>query len=156
MPVCAETGDRSGYDRSAWGGRYRSQEDELVAALPQAGGMVQTPYTCSLFPVLADGTAATDIEHIVSLAEAFDSGLAERDYRRFARDPSNLTIAAPAVNRQQKGDRDAGDWTPHRNQHWFALRVIAVKRKYRLSVDPAERDALVGLLAMESDRCVLS
>ena len=156
LPVCEESVYRVGYDRSAWGGRYRSHEDDLVAALPQAGGMVETPYTCALFPVLDDGTAATDIEHIVSLAEAYDSGLDERLFRVFAGDRSNLTIAAPDVNRWQKGDRDAGDWTPPRNQHWFALRVIAVKRKYRLSVDPAERDALAGLLDQESDRCVLN
>ena len=45
---------------------------------------------------------ATDIEHIVALAEAYDSGLAESQFRTFAGDIDNLTIADPTVNRSQK------------------------------------------------------
>ena len=155
LPVCEETVNRVGYDRSEFGGLYRAKERYLVAALPQADGMVETPYTCARFPVLDDGTAATDIEHIVSLAEAYDSGLDERLFRVFAGDSDNLTIAAPDVNRWQKGARDAGEWIPPRNQHWFALNVIAVKRKYHLSIDHAERDALAGLLAGKSELCMV-
>ncbi len=36
---------------------------------------------------------------------------------------------------------------PERHGRWFAERVIAVKLEYRLSIDPAERDALEALLA---------
>ena len=146
LRVCEETGDQSGYDRKDFGSSYRSKEDDIIDGLPQVGGRVHTPYTCTPFDVEPNGTAATDIEHIVSLAEAYDSGLAQRSYRAFAGDLDNLTIAAPAVNRNQKSDRDAGEWTPARNRAWFAIRVIVVKRKYRLSVDPAERDALAGIL----------
>ena len=51
------------------------------------------------------------------------------------------------MNRTEKGDRDAGGWTPARHGAWFAAQVIAVKLEYGLSVDPAERDALERLLA---------
>ena len=93
------------------------------------------------------GLRATDIEHIVALAEAHDSGIADDRRRDIAADLDNLTIADPQVNRTEKSDRDAGEWTPARHGAWFAERVIAVKLEYELSVDPRERDALEALLA---------
>ena len=92
---------------------------------------------------------ATDIEHIVAAAEAHDSGLcrADRDTRRrFARDLDNLTLAHPQVNRWQKSDKDAGEWLPRVNQTWYATTIVLVKRKYGLSIDAQERDALAGIL----------
>ena len=91
-------------------------------------------------------TAATDIEHIVALAEAHDSRIADDRRRDIAADLDNLTIADPSVNRA-KSARDAAQWMPERHRRWFAERVIAVKLEYGLSVDPAERDALEALLA---------
>ena len=113
----------------------------------KAGGQIYTPYSCLAFDVTADGTAATDIEHIVALAEAHDSRIADDRRRDIASDLDNLTIADPTVNRSQKSDRDAAEWMPARHGGWFAERVILVKAKYGLSVDPAERDALEELLA---------
>ena len=155
LRVCEEPGDRSGYDRDDFGSAYSSKEDEIVASLPQIDGQVYTPYTCTLFDIEPDGTAATDIEHIIALAEAYDSGLPEAEYRTFAGDLDNLTIAAPSVNRNEKSDRDAGDWMPEMNQGWFASTVVAVKQKYQLSVNPAERDALAAMLGADSTRTVM-
>ena len=103
LPVCEE-GARVGYDRDAFGSAYSSLEDEIIDELPKSGEQVYTPYTCTLFDIRPDGTAATDIEHIVALAEAYDSGLAESQFRNFAGDIDNLTIADPTVNRRQKSD----------------------------------------------------
>lgn len=153
LPVCEE-GARTGYDRDSFGSAYSSLEDEIIESLPKSGTQVYTPYTCRLFDVRADGTAATDIEHIVALAEAYDSGLAEPQFRTFAGDIDNLTIADPTVNRDQKSDRDAGEWGPPRNRGWFAARVVAVKQKYALSLDPAERDALQTMLDSDLSRHV--
>ena len=89
------------------------------------------------------------------MAEAYDSGLPEAEYRTFAGDLDNLTIAAPSVNRNEKSDRDAGDWMPEINQGWFAATVVAVKQKYQLSVNPDERDALDAMLAADSSRTVM-
>ena len=155
LKVCEETGDRSGYDRDDFGSAYSSKEDEIVASLPQIDGQVYTPYTCMLFDIEPDGTASTDIEHIVALAEAYDSGLPEAEHRTFAGDLDNLTIAAPSVNRNEKSDRDAGDWMPEMNQGWFASTVVAVKHKYQLSVNPAERDALAAMLGADASRTVM-
>ena len=91
-----------------------------------------------------------DIEHMVATSEAHDSGLCAADAatkRRFAGDLLNLTLAVPAVNRRQKSWKDAGGWMPRMNQCWFAGRVVAVKRKYGLSVDTREARALEGVLS---------
>ena len=151
--VCEE-GVRVGYDRDAFGTSYSLLEDEIIISLPKSGGQVYTPYTCTLFDIEPDGTAATDIEHTVALAEAYDSGLAESQFRLFAGDIDNLTIAVPGVNRSQKADRDAGEWTPPRNRGWFAARVVAAKQKYGLSVNPAERDSLQAMLGSDAGRSV--
>ena len=149
LRVCEEQ-PRDGYDRAAFGSAYSSLEDDIIDMLPSAmksGGQVYTPYSCLAFDIKADGTADTDIEHIVALAEAHDSRIPDDRRRDIASDLDNLTIADPTVNQSQKSDRDAADWTPDRHGRWFAERVIAVKLEYGLSVDPAERDALEGLLA---------
>ena len=149
LQVCDEQ-PREGYDRDAFGSAYSSLEDDIIDMLPptmKAEGQVYTPYSCLAFDIRADGTAATDIEHIVALAEAHDSGIADDRRRDIAADLDNLTIADPQVNRTQKSDRDAGEWTPARHGAWFAERVVAVKLEYGLSVDARERDALEALLA---------
>ena len=152
LQVCEEQ-PRDGYDRDAFGSGYSSLEDDIIAALPatmKAGGQVytpDTPYSCLAFDITADGTAATDIEHIVALAEAHDSRIADHRRRDIASDLDNLTIADPTVNRSQKSDRDAAGWMRARHGRWFAERVIAVKLEYRLSVDSAERAALEALLS---------
>ena len=153
LPVCEE-GARVSYDRDVFGSAYSSLEDEIIDALPKSDGQVYTPYTCTLFDIQPDGTAATDIEHIVALAEAYDSGLAESQFRTFAGDIDNLTIADPTVNRSQKSDLDAGEWEPPENRGWFAARIVAVKQKYGLSVNPDERDALQAMLNSAPSRTV--
>ena len=149
LQVCEEQ-PRDGYDRDAFGSAYSSLEDDIIDMLPptmKAAGQVYTPYSCLAFEIRADGTAATDIEHVVALAEAHDSRIADDRRRDIASDLDNLTIADPTVNRSQKSDRDAAEWMPARHGAWFAAQVVAVKLEYGLSVDPAERDALETLLA---------
>ena len=83
LQVCDEQ-PRDGYDRDAFGTGYSSLEDDIIAALPstmKANGQVYTPYSCLAFDITANGTAATDIEHIVALAETHDSGIADNRRR---------------------------------------------------------------------------
>ena len=89
LPVCEEA-ERTGYDRDVFGTAYTSLEDEIINGLPKSGEQVYTPYSCKLFDIRADGTAATDIDHIVALAEAYDSGLPDSQFRTFAGDLANL------------------------------------------------------------------
>ena len=133
------------YDRSDY--RYsQSVEAEIVATM---GGRIYGPYTGRHFRT----TRATDIEHIVAVSEAHDSGLCAASpslRRRFASDLLNLTLAAPEVNRCGGAGKcafDAADWLPSMNRCWFAARVVAVKRKYGPSVDRREAAALERLLS---------
>ena len=92
----------------------------------------------------------TDIKHMVATSEAHDSGLCAADTgtkRRFVSDLLNLTLAAPVVNRYRKSGKDAGEWMPRMNRCWFAGRVVAVRRKYVLTVDAREAHALEGALS---------
>ena len=90
------------------------------------------------------------IEHMVAASEAHDSGLCARDRAtraRFASDLRNLTLAAPHVNRNQKGGKDAAEWLPERNRCWFAARVVEVRRAYELTIDRREAAALERVLS---------
>lgn len=128
------------YDRSDY--RYpRTVEETVVRELGDLFG----PYTCARF----GSTGDTEIEHMVALSEAHDSGLcaADRDTRRrFARELRNLTVAAPSVNRS-KGARDASEWLPNSNRCWFAGRVVDVRLAYGLTIDRGEADALEAVLS---------
>lgn len=119
----------------------QSVESQIVR---QMGGRIYSPYTGQCF----SSTGETDIEHIVARSEAHDSGLcaASRATRQaFARDILNLTLASPSVN-SQKGAKDAAEWLPTMNQCWFVSQVVAVKRKYGLSMDPAEAQRVQSVL----------
>ena len=124
----------------------RSVEAAVIASM---GGHVYGPYTGRYY---ASGSQ-TDVEHIVAVSEAHDSGLCAAEpatRRRFSGDLLNLTLAAPEVNRCGKGGKcgyDAGEWLPPRNGCWFAGRVVAVKLKYGLTVDEREAAALEQVLS---------
>jgi hypothetical protein len=75
--------------------------------------------------------------------------MSEQIKRQFAKDPLNLTLAAPEVNRCASGGKcgfDAGEWMPERNRCWFAGRVLQVRTKYKLTVDMTEARALEGVI----------
>ena len=81
----------------------QSVESEIIASI----GTIYGPYTGQCF-----GTAReTDIEHIVPLSEAHDSGLCSASGARkalFARDVLNLTLASPQsepVRERREGRR---------------------------------------------------
>ena len=129
------------YDRRDY--RYPpSVEQEIVAAI----GQIYGPYTGTCFA----STAETDIEHIVAVSEAHDSGLCAASASvkaAFASDVLNLTLASPTVNRHQKRAKDVADWLPTQNACWFAARTLEVRRKYGLSIDRAEADAVEVVLS---------
>ena len=109
------------------------------------GGHIYGPYTGRYFQYLEE----TEVEHIVAISEAHDSGLcaaAAETRKRFAKDLDNLTLADPEVN-QKKLDKDATEWLPDLNQCWFAERVVAVKRKYDLTMDKCEQKTLKRILS---------
>ena len=130
------------YERSD----YTYAPAPLEALLVRELGGVYAPYSGSCLKDRRE----TDVEHIVALSEAHDSGLcgrSELDKVQFANDTLNLTLATPAVNREQKRHFDAAEWLPEKNRCWFAARVLAVRLKHRLTIDRAEAQALEGVLS---------
>ena len=114
----------------------QSVEPQIIASM---GGVIYSPYTGQHFQSRGD----TDIEHIVARSEAHDSGMCGRDAqtrRSFAGDLLNLTLADPSLNRHQKSGKDLAEWLPELNQCWFVKQVVAVKRKYNLSMDTREAE----------------
>jgi len=143
-----EESRRAGYIRPTW-----NVADTEIWRKDGSPGCTAYTATAITYVGVGDGL---DREHIVALAEAWDSrpkGFVASDLRAIAEDHANLTLAVASVNRS-KSDKDAADWKPNpvRNGRWFAERVVEVKRKYDLSVDPAERDRLDDLLQTGSDK----
>ena len=130
---------RTGYERPTTN-RYQRHERTVYLEL----GMDRTPYTCT---AIGGDLTGVDVEHIVALAEAHDSGLASAQMLAFSGDPLNLTVAMPRENRIAKSAKDASDYLPPRNRCWFAGRVLDVKSRWGLTVDAAEARALIGALA---------
>ncbi len=135
----------SHYDR----GDYRYPQSVELAIIADQAGKVYGPYTGRTFA----SRRQTDIEHIIAVSEAHDSGLCAASparKREFARDLLNLTLATPEVNRCSKAGkcaRDAAEWLPALNRCWFAARIVAVRQKYDLTIDAREADALEAILS---------
>jgi len=124
--------DRSDYDYPA------SIEYQIVI---RQGG-IYSPYSMRCF----SDVGATDIEHIVANSEAHDSGMGLRtraERQQFASDLNNLTLAAPRLNRYEKRDKDPANWLPVNNRCWYVGKYLEIKRKYGLSMDQAEADAVL-------------
>lgn len=109
-----------------------------------------------------DGEVTSDprdlhIDHIVAVAEAWDSGADGWDSAtrgEFYDWRANL-IAVTAASNLRKSDRDAAEWFPSRPEAvcLFAHRTIVTKAHWDLSVDSAEHGALVNMLDIcEVDR----
>ena len=95
-----------------------------------------------------------DIDHVVALKEAWESGAqawsaAKRE--RYANDLGHrwsLDAVTDNVN-ASKSDRDPASWLPPvASTHCsYAVHWVTVKYRWRLSVDAAERDRLLGVLS---------
>lgn len=143
LRVAAE--DRTGYDRDLFGDYDR---DALLDA-----NLADHP-TCDGYYSAADDRCYTnasevDVDHIVALAEAWDSGASAWDASQlndYASDTSNLWLMTDNLN-QSKGDDDIAEWTP---PHGSAVcgylgAYVTVKLSYDLTVDETELTALEEL-----------
>jgi hypothetical protein len=95
-----------------------------------------------------------DVDHMVPLAEAWRSG-AGRSWdastrERYANDLAfrPTLIAVSAASNRSKGDKDPSEWAPPLASYGcrYAVNWIAVKYRWHLAVDPAERAALATQL----------
>jgi hypothetical protein len=147
LPVAAEV--RTGYQRSLFplwidsdGDGCNTRFEVLIAEATTrpsvgsgctlSGGRWLSYYDNAVWTDPAD----LDIDHLVPLAEAWDSG---------ARD---LVAVTDNVN-QAKGDRDPAEWMPSYApvRCRYLAEWVVVKLRWRLTVDSAERSALSSLAA---------
>ena len=103
------------------------------------------------FPSYAGPTSdAVQIDHVVSLSDAWYEGAREWDEQRrrdFANEPRNLLAVGGKAN-FDKAFRDAAAWLPPADAFHceFVARQVEVKAAYRLSVSANEKRAMEEVL----------
>jgi hypothetical protein len=155
LPVARET--RAGYERAKFrhwvdaDGDCRDTRDEVLAAestVSVRGCDVQRGRWVSYYDGATTRDASRfDVDHLVPLAEAWDSGARRWNAatrQRFAndlRDPRSLVAVTASANRS-KSDRDPGEWMPALGRCTYVRQWVAVKLRWRLTVDRTEQRAL--------------
>jgi hypothetical protein len=93
-----------------------------------------------------------DIDHLVPLAEAWDSGArtwttaVRQAYANDLGDSRTLVGVTDSVN-QSKGDQDIAEWKPTYDKCRYLREWVAVKHRWGLSVDSTEKSAMSSLAA---------
>jgi Protein of unknown function (DUF1524) len=158
VPVAVE--HTEGYDRDLFkhwvdadSDCQDTREEVLVAEskTPIAGCTVTTGEWFSYYDRATWTTASdVDIDHVVALGEAWDSGAWDwtaDDRERYANDLGDwrsLVAVTDNVN-QSKGERDPAEWLPDFGTCTYVRQWTAVKLRWRLNVDSDERAALIAL-----------
>lgn len=163
LPTAVE--DRAGYKRTAFrhwvdadhdGCNTRAEvliEEAVTAPTIEPGCKVTGGAWLSYYDnVVVEGPAGLDIDHLVPLAEAWDSGAStwspqQREaYANFLDRPEHLVAVTARTNRQ-KADQDPSTWLPPYQDARcrYITEWTAVKRQWALTVDAAEKQALTTL-----------
>lgn len=94
-----------------------------------------------------------DIDHMVALKEAWDSGAwqwSEAQRTAFANDTTDARslIAVSSSSNRSKSDKDPSNWMPALRGYWctYSANWIAVKARWGLSMDQSEWGRLNNLL----------
>ncbi len=161
LPVATES--RTGYNRDLFphwidaDGDGCSTRNEVL--ISEADDPVTVGSGCSLSGgrwfsyydrVSWTDTGRVDIDHMVPLAEAWDSGAGSwttsvrQSYANDLGDSRSLVGVTDSVN-QTKGDQDPAEWLPTYDNCRYLREWVAVKHRWRLSVDSAEKSALQSL-----------
>lgn len=125
--------------------RERSNECKVIK------GLLLDPFSGkSINFDLQNSNSNVDIDHIVSLSNAWQTGAAylSKEIRaNFANDPLNLLAVDAKLNRQ-KGDGDAATWLPPLKSYRceYVSRQVAIKYKYSLWVTSPEKKAITRVL----------
>ncbi|WP_246266463.1 HNH endonuclease family protein [Nonomuraea typhae] len=96
--------------------------------------------------------AALDVDHLVPLAEAWDSGAytwsaeQRRDYANYLDDSWHL-VAVTARSNRQKADQDPTTWLPGYEVCRYTAEWTAIKRHWNLSIDSTEKEKLTAIAA---------
>ena len=158
LPVATEV--RTGYSRTLFNhwidadGDGCSTRNEVL--ISEADDPVSVGSGCSLSggrwfsyydQVSWTATSDVDIDHMVPLAEAWDSGArswsaSEREsFANDLGDSRSLVGVTDEVN-QAKGDQDPAEWLPQYDKCRYLREFVAVKIRWRLTVDATEKSAL--------------
>ncbi|MFD7685971.1 HNH endonuclease family protein [Streptomyces sp. NPDC059781] len=158
------TENRTGYDRDLFphwitqSGTCNTRETVLKrdgsgvvtdSSCAATSGSWYSPYDGATWSAASD----VDIDHLVPLAEAWDSGASAWTTSRrqsFANDLTRPQLLAVTDNvNQSKGDQDPATWMPSRTAYrcTYVRAWVQVKYYYDLSVDSAEKTALQNHLA---------
>ncbi len=161
LPVAAEV--RTGYSRDLFphwidaDGDGCSTRNEVL--ISEADDPVTVGSGCSLSGgrwfsyydrVSWTNPSDVDIDHMVPLAEAWDSGArswSTATRQAFANDlgdSRSLVGVTDNVN-QAKGDQDPAEWLPTYDKCRYLREWVAVKHRWRLSVNSAEKSKLTSL-----------
>lgn len=118
-------------------------------------GVLHDPYTGATVQFRRGGESsqAVQIDHVVALSDAWQKGAQNLTFSErvaLANDPLNL-LAVDGPTNQNKGDGDAATWLPPNKAFrcQYIARQVAVKKKYRLWVTAAEKEAMGRVL----ERC---
>lgn len=158
------TEDRTGYSRDLFphwitiSGTCNTRETVLKrdgtnvvtnSSCAATSGSWYSPYDGATWTAASD----LDIDHLVPLAEAWDSGASAWTTSRrqaFANDLTRPQLIAVTDNvNQAKSDQDPATWIPSRSAYvcTYVRAWVQVKYYYDLSVDSAEKSALQSYLA---------
>jgi hypothetical protein len=101
--------------------------------------------------VVTDTARSFDIDHMVPLKEAWDSGAwrwTAGTRQSFANDLGyrHSLIAVSASSNRSKSDRDPAEWLPALARCAYAKQWIGVKYRWRLAVDANEKSSLLRVL----------
>jgi hypothetical protein len=165
LPIATEV--RTGYDRDLFplwidadGDRCNTRFEVLIAEATTrptvsppcalSGGRWYSYYDDASWTAPAD----LDIDHLVPLAEAWDSGArswttaTRQAYANDLGDGRTLVAVTDNVN-QAKGDQDPAQWLPSHPPALcrYVAEWVAVKLRWRLTADTAERSRLTSLAA---------
>ncbi|WP_405816226.1 HNH endonuclease family protein [Streptomyces sp. NBC_01390] len=119
------------------------------SACASTSGSWYSPYDGATWTAASD----LDIDHLVPLAEAWDSGASAwttAARQGFANDITRPQLIAVTDNvNQSKSDKDPAEWMPSVTSYrcTYVRAWVQVKYYYGLSVDSAEKTALTSYLA---------
>lgn len=161
---------KTDYDREEKFGRWRqkdgcdTRETILIRDLTDE---VVNPETCGIISgtfddiytaknenkhVTGKAISTIEIDHVVALGNAWQSGAGIEDYpeknrKELANDPLNLQ-ATSEKNNGKKSDNDASGWLPPNEEQWcsYVTRQVLIKQRYALWVKPAEHTRIKQIL----------
>lgn len=165
LPVATEV--RTGYDRTLFrhwidaDGDCQNARQEVLIAETLAPLTYTTTRNCTVATgswysyfdaVTFTSASSVSVDHLVALAEAWDSGAwgwtaAERE--AFANDlGDSRSLAAVSISsNSSKSDSDPATWLPANERCRYVADWVAVKIRWALTIDLAEQAALRSVVA---------